>query len=48
MRELRCWVTETEQDEPVDLIMPMRGDTVEAESPQTGTPLPDTYQNAPP
>jgi hemoglobin len=41
-------VPKTEQDELVDLIMPMRRDIVEIESPETGTPLPDTYQNAPP
>jgi hemoglobin len=41
-------VPKTEQDELVDLIMPMRDDIVEVESPETGTPLPDSYQNAPP
>jgi hemoglobin len=41
-------VPKTEQDELVDLIMPMRDDTVEVESPETGTPLPDSYQAAPP
>ena len=29
-------------------IMPMRDDIVEVESPQTGTPLPDSYLAAPP
>jgi hemoglobin len=41
-------VPKTEQDELVALIMPMRNDIVEVESPQTGTPLPDSYQTAPP
>ena len=41
-------VPKTEQDELVDLLMPMRDDIVEVESPQTGTPLPDSYQVAPP
>jgi hypothetical protein len=30
------------------LIMAMRDDIAEVESPQTGTPLPDSYQAAPP
>ncbi len=37
-----------EQDELVALIMPTRDDIVEVESPETGTPLPDSYQAAPP
>ena len=41
-------VPKTEQDELVDLLRPMRDDIVEVESPETGTPLPDSYQNAPP
>ena len=41
-------IPKTEQDELVGLIMPMRGDIVEVESPETGTPLPDSYQAAPP
>lgn len=41
-------VPKAEQDQLVGLIMPMRGDIVEVESPQTGTPLPDNYQAAPP
>ena len=41
-------VPKTEQDELVDLLMPMRDDIVEVESPETGTPLPDSYQAAPP
>jgi len=39
---------QAEQDELVGLLMPMRDDLVEVESPETGTPLPDTYQVAPP
>ena len=41
-------IPQTDQDELVALIMPMRDDIVEVESPQTGTPLPDSYQAAPP
>jgi hemoglobin len=41
-------VPKEEQVELVALIMPMRGDIVEVESPATGTPLPDSYQAAPP
>jgi hemoglobin len=41
-------VPKLEQDELVDLIRPMRGDIVEVESAQTGTPLPDSYRVAPP
>jgi len=41
-------VPKEEQVELVALIMPMRGDIVEVESPETGTPLPDSYQAAPP
>jgi hemoglobin len=41
-------VPKTEQDELVDLLRPMRDDIVEVESPETGTPLPDSYQTAPP
>ena len=41
-------VPKTEQDELVDLLRPMRDDIVEVDSPQTGTPLPDSYQAAPP
>jgi hemoglobin len=37
-----------EQDELAGLLGPMRDDIVEVESPQTGTPLPDSYQAAPP
>ena len=41
-------IPQPDQDELVALIMPMRDDIVEVESPQTGTPLPDSYQAAPP
>jgi hemoglobin len=41
-------VPKTDQDELVELLRPMRGDIVEVESPETGTPLPDSYQAAPP
>ena len=44
--ELR--VPGAEQAELVGLLMPMRDDIVEVESPETGTPLPDSYQAAPP
>ena len=41
-------VPKTERDELVGLLRPMRGDIVEVESPETGTPLPDSYQAASP
>jgi hemoglobin len=41
-------VPKTEQDELVGLLRPMQDDIVEVESPETGTPLPDSYQAAPP
>ena len=41
-------VPKTERDELVSLLRPMRNDIVEVESPQTGTPLPDSYQAASP
>ena len=41
-------VPKTERDELVGLLRPMRADIVEVESPETGTPLPDSYQAAPP
>jgi hemoglobin len=41
-------VPKSEQDELVDLLRPMRDDIVEVESPETGTPLPDSYEAAPP
>ena len=40
-------VSKTERDELVGLLEPMRDDIVEVESPETGTPLPDSYQAAP-
>ena len=41
-------VPKTERDELIGLLRPMRDDIVEVESPETGTPLPDSYQAAPP
>jgi hemoglobin len=41
-------VPKTDQDELVALLMPMRDEIVEVESPETGTPLPGGYQAAPP
>jgi hemoglobin len=40
-------VPKAEQDELLGLLAPMRDDIVEVESPDTGTPLPETYQTAP-
>lgn len=40
-------IPKAEQDELVGLLSPMRDDIVEVESPETGTPLPDSYQVAP-
>jgi hemoglobin len=40
-------VPKAEQDELLGLLGPMRGEIVEVESPQTGTPLPEGYQAAP-
>ena len=40
-------VPKAEQDELLGLLGPMRGDIVEAESAETGTPLPETYRAAP-
>jgi hemoglobin len=40
-------VPKAEQDELLGLLAPMRGEIVEAESPETGTPLPEDYQPAP-
>jgi len=40
-------VPKAERDELVGLLRPMRVDIVEVESPETGTPLPDSYQAAP-
>ncbi|MDQ2934388.1 MAG: group 1 truncated hemoglobin [Chloroflexota bacterium] len=36
------------QDELLGLLGPMRADIVEVESPESGTPLPPAYRNAPP
>jgi hemoglobin len=41
-------VPKAEQDELLDILGPLRGDIVEVEAPDTGTPLPDSYQTAPP
>jgi hemoglobin len=41
-------VPQTEQSELLGVLGPMRSDIVEVESPETGTPLPDTYRTAPP
>ena len=40
-------VPQAEQDKLLGLLAPMREDIVEVETPETGTPLPDTYQAAP-
>lgn len=40
-------VPKAEQDELLGLLGPMRADIVEVESPETGTPLPASYQAAP-
>jgi hemoglobin len=40
-------VPKPEQDELLALLGPMRDDIVEIESPETGTPLPESYQPAP-
>jgi hemoglobin len=40
-------VPQSEEDELLALLAPMRADIVEVESEETGTPLPDTYQPAP-
>jgi hemoglobin len=40
-------VGRAEQEELLGLLGPMRGDIVEVESPETGTPLPETYRAAP-
>jgi hemoglobin len=40
-------VPKAEQDELLGLLGPMRAEIVEVESPETGTPLPETYQAAP-
>jgi hemoglobin len=40
-------VPKAEQDELLGLLGPMRGEIVEVESSETGTPLPDSYKPAP-
>jgi hemoglobin len=40
-------VSTTEHAELLGLLLPMRDEIVEVESPETGTPLPDGYQAAP-
>ena len=40
-------VPTAEQDELLGLLGPMREDIVEVESPETGTPLPESYHAAP-
>src|SRR5579864_3359535 len=40
-------VPKAEQDTLLGLLGPMRGDIVEVESPETGTPLPEAYRVAP-
>ena len=40
-------VPQAEQEELLGLLGPMREDIVEVESPETGTPLPASYQTAP-
>jgi hemoglobin len=41
-------VKEADQTALLGILGPLRGDIVEVESPETGTPLPDSYQSAPP
>ena len=41
-------VPEKEQTALLGILGPLRSDIVEVESPDTGTPLPDSYQTAPP
>ena len=41
-------VPEKEQGSLLGILGPLRPDIVEVESPETGTPLPDTYENAAP
>jgi hemoglobin len=41
-------VPKPEQEELLGLLAPLRGDIVELESPETGTPLPESYRNASP
>ena len=44
----RFSVPAAEKAELVSALAPMRADIVEVESSSTGTPLPDSYRNAPP
>ena len=41
-------VGEAEKAELLGALAPMRADIVEVETSETGTPLPDSYRNAPP
>lgn len=41
-------VAESDQTALLGILGPLRSDIVELESPSTGTPLPDTYENAKP
>lgn len=41
-------VPKAEQDELLALLAPMKDDIVEVDSPETGTPLAETFQPAPP
>jgi hemoglobin len=41
-------VGEAEKAELLGALAPMRADIVEVESDATGTPIPDSYQTAPP
>jgi hemoglobin len=40
-------VPQAEQDELLGILGPLRSDIVEVESPETGTPLPSSYEAAP-
>jgi hypothetical protein len=40
-------VPAAEQQELLGILGTLRGDIVEVEAPTTGTPLPESYQNAP-
>jgi hemoglobin len=44
----RFEVPKAEQDELLGILGPLRIDIVEVEAPATGTPLPDSYEAAPP
>ena len=43
----RFAVPAAEQQELIAILAPIRSDVVEVESPETGTPLPAAYENAP-